>query len=426
MITAMTHFDSRYLTDAPIGVDSSHPTKRAATHPAISPDLGGRISSRLHRLATAGRDAHWHYRSVHSSELREFDAVWGAMQAISPWVMARSLWELGWLRNRDQAITAEDIAVGCCSVGRHQPLISQWLEALASAGIARRLPGEVPTYAGELADIDGVRDRIEHAIASIDRPTNYPGFIEYFKTCVSHQTGLLTGRSNPQKLLFPAGSSRMVEGLYRTNPAAAMQNHIAAAVVNATCSEWSATRPLRILEVGAGTGATTAAILADLPTTSVDYRFTDVSRFFTKRAARQFAEHSNVTFDLLDIDRTPVEQGFTARSFDVIVAANVLHTAKHIDRTLEHLRDLLSDDGIVVAIETTSNTTLQMITFGHFEGVCHFQDHRRHLNLPFLSCAEWQSALRSAGLGNLAAVPSPDASSQAWMQHVVLAARGPV
>jgi len=46
------------------------------------------------------------------------------------------------------------------------------------------VPGDTPTYAGELINIDGVRDRIECAVASIDRPTSYPGFIEYFKTCV--------------------------------------------------------------------------------------------------------------------------------------------------------------------------------------------------------------------------------------------------
>jgi yersiniabactin nonribosomal peptide synthetase/pyochelin synthetase len=304
--------------------------------------------------------------------------------------------------------------------------MAQWLEALANVGVVSRLPSETPTYAGELLDIDGVRDRIGRAVRSIDRATSYPGFIEYFKVCISHQTGLLTGRVSAQKLLFPAGSSRIVEGLYRTNPAAAMQNSVAAALIHAACVGWPQSRPLRILELGAGTGATTTAIIAGLPTTELHYRFTDVSRFFIKRAARQFAQHPFVAYDRLDIDRPVAEQGFEHRSFDIIVGANVLHTAKHIDQTLRHVRDLLSDDGIVVAIETTSNTTLQMITFGHFDGVCHFQDHRRLSNLPFLSCSEWQSALRCAGLGNVTAVPSPEARSRSWMQHVVVGARGSV
>ena len=425
----MTNLDIRSATDATDCIDLSHSTRRTANSPTpaqTTPDLGHRTSDRLHRLATVGREALHHYRSLHSADLLEFEAIWGAMDAVSPWVMALSLWDLGWLRDSGQRITAEDVASRCCSGDRYQPLMSQWLEALANVGVVRRQPGETRAYAGELVDIDGVRDRIEQAVRSIDRATRYPGFIEYFKACISRQTDLLTGRANAQKLLFPAGSSRIVEGLYRTNPAAAMQNSIAAAVIRAVCHEWSQSRPMRILEVGAGTGATTTAILASLPTTELHYRFTDVSRFFIKRAARQFAQHPYVAYDCLDIDRPAPEQGFGERSFDIIVGANVLHTAKHIDQTLKHVQDLLSDDGILVAIETTSNTTLQMITFGHFEGVCHFQDHRRLSNLPFLSCIEWQSALRSAGLGNVAAVPSPEAGSRAWMQHVVFGARGSV
>jgi len=395
-------------------------------HAQPIPDLEERASDRLHRLATAGREALAQYRSLHSAELLEFDAIWEAMDAISPWVMALSLWDLGWLRDSDQWITARDVASQCCSGDRYQPLMSQWLEALANVGVVKRLPDETPAYAGELVDIDRVRDRIEQAVRSVDRTTCYPGFIEYFKACISRQTGLLTGRANAQKLLFPAGSSRIVEGLYRTNPAAAMQNSIAAAVIRAACHEWSLSRPIRILELGAGTGATTAAILASLPTTELHYRFTDVSRFFIRRAVRQFAQHPYVAYDCLDIDRPAAEQGFSERPFDIIVAANVLHTAKHIDRMLKHIQELLCNDGIVVAIETTSNTTLQMITFGHFDGVCHFQDHRRLSNLPFLSCGDWQSALRTSGLGNVAVVPSPETGSRAWMQHVLLGTRASV
>jgi len=104
---------------------------------------------------------------------------------------------------------------------------------------------------------------------------------------------------------------------------------------------------MRILEVGAGTGATTAARLEHIPTTPLQYRFTGVSRFFIKRAARQFAQHPSIAFDLLDIDRPPVEQGFEARSFDIIVAANVLHNSKHIDQE----QSLQSIDKIAVLLK---------------------------------------------------------------------------
>jgi ubiquinone/menaquinone biosynthesis C-methylase UbiE len=202
-----------------------------------------------------------------------------------------------------------------------------------------------------------------------------------------------------------------------------MQNRIAAAVLRAVCAEWSGKKELSILEVGGGTGATTAALLPELHPRKARYRFTDVSRFFIKRASEQFGDFSFLEYDLLDIDLDPSEQGYGPQSFDVIIAANVLHTAKYIDRALARLRGLLSASGVLIAIETTENTALQMLTLGHFDGVSHFQDHRRTANLPFLSVEGWQSSLRAAGFAHVGAVPARGAASKAWPQHVLVAHR---
>jgi len=410
-------FDPAASEGSPIGDATG--AKSARIQPLRKPR-----TDRLHVLETAGISAYERYRLRRLIDLAEFDAIWDKMKKVSPSVMAHALWELGCLRDTQEVITAESIAARCGSMPKYRSLMSQWLPELVAAGFVQRVPGTREAYAGKLVDVGHVRNRIDAALSSVDVSTPYPGFIEYFKTCLKHQTDLLAGRSNPQKLLFPAGSSRIVDGLYRDNPASAMQNQVVAAVVQAAAREWLRARPLRVLEVGAGTGATTAAILADLPSTRVEYRFTDVSRFFLKRAAREFASHPYVTYELLDIDRHPLEQGFATDSFDVIVAANVLHTAKHIDVTLGHLHSLLSGGGALVAIETTSNTALQMITFGHFEGVCHFQDQRQHSHLPFLSCTEWRSAFRDAGFTDVTAIPSDESGSKAWMQHVLLGSRG--
>ncbi|EJT76975.1 hypothetical protein GGTG_06889 [Gaeumannomyces tritici R3-111a-1] len=70
---------------------------------------------------------------------------------------------------------------------------------------------------------------------------------------------------------------------------------------------------LRIIEVGAGTGA------AD--------RFT--------------ADSSILDFATLDIESDPTDQGFEPESYDLVVAVNVLHATKSIKETLEHCFKLL-------------------------------------------------------------------------------------
>jgi hypothetical protein len=85
---------------------------------------------------------------------------------------------------------------------------------------------------------------------------------------------------------------------------------------------------MKILEVGAGTGATTAAALKDL--TSVEggrfyskYTYTDISSGFFIAARERFKDFPNIEYVTLDISMDPISQGFEAESYDLILATNV-------------------------------------------------------------------------------------------------------
>lgn len=414
----MSFLDGLYRTHE---IDSSAPQSAdRAFQPPIA--YGPPIDS-LATVMRAGWEAARRCRWELAAPLDQLASIWGAMEAVSPYVMALTLWDLGWLRQSDRPLTADDIANSTCAPAKYRPLMAQWLTRLDEVGIVDRLPSAVGAYMTRQVDATMLRKRVDQSIGEVDIETDYPGFVDYFKACVGHQCGLLAGSVNPQRLLFPAGTSRLVDGLYRLNPASMTQNRVIAAIVAAECR--ASDGGLRILEVGAGTGATTAAVLAAASSFNFEYRYTDISRFFLRRASRLFGtDVPFMKYDVLDIDQSPGPQGFDLKSFDVIIAVNTLHTAKHVGRTLNHLESLMSNRGIMIANETTTNTALQMVTFGHFEGVCHFEDERRQSNLPFLSCPQWESALRSAGLASVEAIPGPYAGAGSWEQHVLLAARG--
>ena len=85
---------------------------------------------------------------------------------------------------------------------------------------------------------------------------------------------------------------------------------------------------LRVLEIGAGTGGTTAGVLRDLTSEYgesmySEYSYTDVSAGFFVAAKERFKEYRNIKYTVLDISKDPVDQGLEAESYDLILASNV-------------------------------------------------------------------------------------------------------
>lgn len=85
---------------------------------------------------------------------------------------------------------------------------------------------------------------------------------------------------------------------------------------------------LRVLEVGAGTGGTTAKALEGLSSAFgerlyQDYTVTDVSPGFLPQCRERFKECANVKYATLDISEDPISQGFDRGTYDLIIASNV-------------------------------------------------------------------------------------------------------
>src|SRR4029077_12971911 len=110
-------------------------------------------------------------------------------------------------------------------------------------------------------------------------------------------------------------------------------------------------KSLKILEVGAGTGGATSHILPKLDAARASYTFTDVSPLFLERVRAKFSGHPSLATKVLDVGKDPAAQGFEPASFDLIVAANVLHATPRLDRTVRHLVDLLAPGGALLLVE---------------------------------------------------------------------------
>ena len=158
--------------------------------------------------------------------------------------------------------------------------------------------------------------------------------------------------------------------------------------------------PLDILEVGGGHGGATTVVMQALPDSTASFCFTDISRYFLQNAEDKFGKHPFFKCRLFNLDEEIVSQGFAPHSYDVIIAASVLHDVKRIAPSLARLRSLLKPGGVLFAIEQTLFFKAHDLTMGLQQGFDVFEDTDLRPLHPLLSGDQWEEQFRLAGFNN--------------------------
>lgn len=164
---------------------------------------------------------------------------------------------------------------------------------------------------------------------------------------------------------------------------------------------------LNIVELGAGTGGATVHVLEALSSgpdgvRSIprfqNYDFTDLSIGFFEKAQEKLKDFADrMRFRVLDVEKNPVDQSFTAGSYDVAIAANVLHATKNIEKTLTNVRKLLKPGGKLLLLECTAPKTVSgPFVFGPLPGWWLGEEPGRRLG-PLLDVDDWTKALAKTG-----------------------------
>ncbi len=134
--------------------------------------------------------------------------------------------------------------------------------------------------------------------------------LEALEACGDGLADVLTGRLDPMQLLFPDGSLELTARLYRETRPATLFNTLIERCVTKGHRASALDRPLRILEIGAGTGGTTSRVLPHLPANRASYWFTDVSPQFLDRAHQRFGDYPFVQYRNFDLDKPSQKQAW--------------------------------------------------------------------------------------------------------------------
>ena len=326
-------------------------------------------------------------------------ALLADLDRLSRSLVLSALDRLGWRRRAGAAVEPETLRRELSVAADHRRLFARLLGILVEAEILRAEPegglvvavgSEDPLPDKALSDPERLAERL-----SARHPHGSNEFA-LLRRCGGALAEVLQGRTDPLSLLFGSAGPGAAD-LYRTAPAARAANRMLADAVGAVVSGLPEGRRLRVLEVGAGTGSATEPILAELPEGRFDYSFTDISAsFFVEAEARFAASGAPIEYRALDIEADPASQGFDAHGYDLVIAANVLHTTRDLGETLAHCRALLAPSGRLVALELMRGRNLQDLTFGLLDGWWRFADSYRP-DHALAAPPVWCRALTDAG-----------------------------
>lgn len=238
--------------------------------------------------------------------------------------------------------------------------------------------------------------------------------LRMLKSVYRQHKDVFRGGKDPLELLFRSNQHSETAGVYSESFYARYYNTVVAHAFSTFARAWLADRnrglehgahrqprPLRILEVGAGSGSTSRKLLQTAATLgiSVDYYFTDISETFLRKASGDktitAVPGANVTFKLFNAELDPRTQGLASSTFDIVVGVNVIHATKNLFQTMTHVRQLLRPRGIVILSEIVQPGPISDATFGMTEGWWRFEDRDLRPDYPLMDTANWDRLLHA-------------------------------
>ena len=409
------------------GVDGGESSSAADSQPASTELMGVRTSlETLLRQPAAPLvdDALWETlvelggreaRARDAAEdLREEAALGPEINGKAVAFISLALARMGAFREPGEAYTLDELKEHCSVLPDYRKALRRWIGTLVEDG---------------LIETEGERFRNRHVFPpnALVEPLSEHDRNHYSENLAA----IMTGRKHPLEFLIPEGSSEHLEENYARSPIFRYCNGVSAALLSAVVERLPTERRIRMLEIGAGTGGTSVSLLPVLPRDRAVYVYTDVSRFFVDLGRRKFAQYPFLHFAELDIDEDPQSLVGTERpalgegTYDVIVAAHVLHATRDLRKTLKHVVSLLAPGGLLLLLEETRFLRNFHFTMGFLPGFDHFEDYDLRPMHPLLDASQWERLLRSEGFSKFAAFTAPGSLPDQLGVDVMLAQRRP-
>ena len=366
------------------------------------------------------------YLADEGVDARVRPALLADLGRLSRFYALSALDKLGWVRTAGSVVDAEDLCQHLQVLPEHSPLFRRMLDILARSGVLETAGDSFAVVVGSDDPLpEGIPENPEAFAAEMSERFQYASNeIGIFRRSAGALVDVLRGQEDPLTLLFGSGEPSAAD-LYIKAPVWRAANRMLGDAVRTLLAEFPDGRHLRVIEVGAGTGSATLSVLPELPEGRFDYTYTDISAGFFAEAEARFGDGGGcIEYRVLDIEKDPVEQGFDAHSYDLLIASNVLHATRYLEETLAHCCDLLAPSGQLIALENLCGQDWLDLTFGQLDGWWRFADAYRP-RYALAGPEVWRQALGAVGFEEVEILGLGESESGEMPDRGVILAQGP-
>jgi len=300
--------------------------------------------------------------------------------------------------------TADDLVVARGFAAAFRRPLAWLLRYLAHAGL---LAAEGARY--RLADAPPVPGLAELRAAVLDTDPSYAPALALLDEAAAIYPRVARGETSGERALF-LRARLWADYFDNANGYYGLTNRVAARAAAARLPERG-----RVLEIGAGLGSATEALLAAIgdPSRLAAYDVTEPVPFFRRRAERTLTTaHAGapLAFAALDVNAPWGVQGAMAGGHDLVYGVNVMHLARDLDAALGEARAALAPGGFVVLGEgLRPGPDVPVAAELPFQLLESFSDVETNpVTRPsagFLTAETWLAALRRAGFVEVGLVP---------------------
>ncbi len=342
---------------------------------------------------------------IHSEFLNAFDPE---LDNLSIAYIVKALRDMDISLTLNEKLNPDELFKKCSIVSRHNRLFTHMINALTGFGYLKK------TESGWLVIKEPkVQDPNQMLNEMMGKYHNFIRELVLVQRCGPYLKDVVQGNCDPIQLIFPENEWDAVVKYYVEGHSFKMYNDMTQFAITQLLKDLPEEQNIRIIEIGAGTGGMSQAVLSVLPVDRTEYVYTDLSPMFLQKAKERFSKYQFIQYDILDIEKDIEAQGFELNSFDIVIASDVVHATRNITKTLSNIQQLLSYNGLLIMLEVSKSPLYLDIIFGMTEGWWLFEDKDLRPNHATMLPPNWVKVLKQVGFDEIITVTDVEKNDKA-------------